>query len=75
MIFDLEFLAQHVQTLRKARGMTPEVLAGRSDLPVDTIRGIERATVSPTLTELEKLCKGLEVQVPAFLDALELGES
>jgi len=72
---DRKFLAQYVETLRKARGMTPEVLAERSDLPVGMIRGIERAAVSPNLTELEKLCKGLELQVSTFLEAMESGES
>ena len=74
MNLDRKFLAQHVETLRKARGMTPEVLAERSELPVDTIRGIERATVSLSLTELEKLCKGLELQVSTFLEAMESSE-
>ena len=71
MNVDREFLAQHVETLRKARGMTPWALAERSDLPVDTILGIERARISPTLTILEKLCKGLDLEVSSFLEALE----
>lgn len=71
MNIDPKFLGQHIQTLRKARGMTQRVLAERSDLPAETIRDIEQGCFLLDLTTLEKLCKGFDLEVPAFLEALE----
>jgi transcriptional regulator with XRE-family HTH domain len=54
--------------------MTREVLAERSGLSADTIRRIERGSFAPSLSTLRKLCKAFELELSAFLEALELGE-
>ncbi|HLT35877.1 MAG TPA: helix-turn-helix transcriptional regulator, partial [Enhygromyxa sp.] len=43
---------RHVRSLRRARGMTQEVLAQRSGLSADTIRRLEHGSFSPSLETL-----------------------
>lgn len=49
----------HVRDLRRAHGLTQEELADRSELHVDTMKGLERNTFQPSLRTLRKLAKGL----------------
>lgn len=62
-----------VRSLRRARGMTQEVLAERCGLSADTIRRLEGAAFSPSLNTLRKLCEGLELSVAGLFTAFEEG--
>jgi transcriptional regulator with XRE-family HTH domain len=64
---------RHVRSLRRARGMTQEVLAQRSGLSADTIRRLEHGSFSPSLETLRKLCLGLDLQLSTLFEAYELG--
>ncbi|HLT35768.1 MAG TPA: helix-turn-helix domain-containing protein [Enhygromyxa sp.] len=64
---------RHVLSLRRARGMTQEVLAERSGLAVDTIRRLEHGSFSPSLDTLRKLCMGLDLMLSTLFESFELG--
>lgn len=64
---------RHVRSLRRARGLTQELLAGRSGLSPDTIRRLEHGSFSPSLETLRKLCVGLDLQLSTLFEAFELG--
>ena len=64
---------KHVRSLRRARGMTQEVLAERSGLSADTIRRLEHGSFSPSLETLRKLCAGLNLRLSSMFEAFELG--
>lgn len=64
---------RHVRSLRRARGMTQEVLAERSGLSADTIRRLEHGSFSPSLETLRKLCVGLNLMLSTLFESFELG--
>ena len=64
---------RHVRSLRRARGMTQEVLAERSALSADTIRRLEHGSFSPSLETLRKLCVGLDLMLSTLFESFELG--
>jgi transcriptional regulator with XRE-family HTH domain len=64
---------RHVRSLRRARGMTQEVLADRSALSADTIRRLEHGSFSPSLDTLRKLCVGLDLMMSTLFESFELG--
>jgi transcriptional regulator with XRE-family HTH domain len=64
---------RHVRSLRRARGMTQEVLADRSALSADTIRRLEHGSFSPSLDTLRKLCVGLDLMLSTLFESYELG--
>lgn len=64
---------RHVRSLRRARGMTQEVLAERSGLSADTIRRLEHGSFSPSLDTLRKLCVGLDLMLSTLFESFELG--
>jgi transcriptional regulator with XRE-family HTH domain len=64
---------RHVRSLRRARGMTQEVLAERSGLSADTIRRLEHGSFSPSLETLRKLCIGLDLMLSTLFESFELG--
>jgi len=64
---------RHVRSLRRARGMTQEVLAERSGLSADTIRRLEHGSFSPSLDTLRKLCVGLDLMLSTLFESYELG--
>lgn len=66
---------KHVRSLRRARGMTQEVLAQRSGLSADTIRRIEHGAFSASIETLRKLCRGLEIAQSTIFEGFELGRS
>ena len=66
-------LGRHIKSLRRARGMTQEVLSERSGLSPDSIRRLEQGSFSPSLTTLQKLCRGLGLELSTFFEAIELG--
>jgi transcriptional regulator with XRE-family HTH domain len=65
---------RHVRSCRRARGLTQEVLAERSNLSADTIRRLEHGSFSPSLDTLRKLCGGLQIELSTLFDSFELGE-
>ena len=65
---------RHIRSLRRARGMTQEVLAERSGLSADTIRRLEHESFSPSLDTLRKLCDGLDLMLSTLFASFELGE-
>jgi transcriptional regulator with XRE-family HTH domain len=64
---------RHVRSLRRARGMTQEILAARSGLSADTIRRLEHGSFSPSLETLRKLCMGLDLMLSTLFESFELG--
>ncbi len=66
-----ERFGAHLRVLRKARVLTQETLAERSDLSVDAIRRIERGAFSPSLETIGKLSVGLDVSLPTLFQGLE----
>ena len=64
---------RHVRSLRRARGMTQDVLAERSTLSTDTIRRLEHGSFSPSLETLRKLCVGLDLMLSTLFESFELG--
>lgn len=64
---------KHVRSLRRARGMTQEVLAERSGLSADTIRRLEHGSFSPSLETLRKLCDGLGMRLGSLFESYDLG--
>jgi transcriptional regulator with XRE-family HTH domain len=64
---------RHVRSLRRARGLTQEVLAERSGLSADTIRRLEHGAFSPSLETLRKLCLGLDLMLSTLFESYELG--
>jgi transcriptional regulator with XRE-family HTH domain len=64
---------RHVRSLRKARGMTQEVLSERCGLSADTIRRLEHGSFSPSLDTLNKLCLGLGLMLSTLFESYEVG--
>jgi transcriptional regulator with XRE-family HTH domain len=64
----------HVRALRRARGMTQDILATRSGLSADTIRRLEHGGISPSLETLRKLCLGLNLLLSTLFESFELGD-
>ena len=65
---------RHLRSLRRARGLTQEVLAERSNLSADTIRRLEHGSFSPSLATLRGLCLGLDLAMSTLFASFELGE-
>ncbi|MFO7563910.1 MAG: helix-turn-helix transcriptional regulator [Enhygromyxa sp.] len=63
---------KHVKSLRRARGVTQEVLAERCGLSPDTIRRLERGSFSPSLETLRKLCEGMNMRLSSLFEFFEL---
>lgn len=61
----------HVRELRRAHGLTQEELADRSELHVDTIKGLERNTFQPSLRTLRKLAKGVGLSMSQLFHGFE----
>lgn len=64
---------KHVRSLRRARGVTQDVLAARSGLSPDTIRRIEHGSFSASIDTLRKLCFGLSIAPSTLFESFELG--
>ncbi len=63
---------RHVRALRRARGLTQEILAERSGPSSDTIRRLEHGSFSPSLDTLRKLCTGLRIDLSTLFTSIEL---
>jgi len=59
----VSFIADRVQTLRKAAKMTQVELAERAGLPQSHISRIEKAKLSPSRATLEKITNALNVKL------------
>lgn len=68
-----EKLGRHVQSLRRARGLSEDALAQRCGLSADTITRLEAGEFSPTLETLRRLCAGLELELSELFAAYERG--
>jgi|GEM_PF-593794 len=66
---------KHVRSLRRARGVTQDILAQRSGVSADTIRRIEHGSFSASIDTLRKLCGGLGLQPSTLFESFELGRS
>lgn len=53
--------ASNLSRLRKARGLSQEELAHRAGIDRTFVSGCERLVRNPTLTTVEKIATGLEV--------------
>ena len=62
---------QQIRSLRRARGLTQERLAERSDLSTDAIRRIEAGRLSPTLATIGKLATGLQLSLSTLFAGVE----
>ncbi|PRQ04293.1 anaerobic benzoate catabolism transcriptional regulator [Enhygromyxa salina] len=65
---------RYLRSLRKRRGLSYEILAKRSGLAEDTIRGLERGDCKPDFATLRKLAGGLNMKMSALFTEFELGE-
>lgn len=66
-------VALRIKTIRKARGLTQDDLAGMIDRSVDTISALERAVNLPTYETLDRLAAGLGVPLSALFEEAEAG--
>ncbi len=56
----------NLKRLREARGKSQEELAFDSDLHRTYVSGVERGVRNPTILVLQKLAKGLKVDIAEF---------
>jgi len=71
LIFDengLRAFAEHLKTIRKAKGFTQEKLSNESDLTLSQIARIETATINPTLSTIFKIARTLKVPLTELFD-------
>ena len=61
-------VAARIRTLRESRGLTQAALAARAGLHVGFVNAVENAHQSPSLQSLERLAKGLRVDLKSFVD-------
>ncbi|MGV9676456.1 helix-turn-helix domain-containing protein [Nocardia sp. NPDC003482] len=66
----LKTFGKKIAELRRARGLTQEQLAERSDLALPTIAAIERGKRWPRLMTLQKLAKALHVPTGDLFERL-----
>lgn len=62
-------LGERVRTLRRARNWTLEEAAKRAGLARSTLSKIENAQMSPTFDAVQKLARGLGIDVPQLFTA------
>lgn len=62
-MFALETLAQRIQALRAARGLTLQQLAETSAVSVSMLSSVERAEKAPTIVVLARVAEGLGVSL------------
>jgi transcriptional regulator with XRE-family HTH domain len=67
-------IAEHVRTLRRARGLSLEAMAARCDVSRSMLSLIERGESSPTAVVLEKIATGLQVPFASLFEAPALDE-
>ena len=67
-------MGQHARSLRKARGLSQQILAKRAGLSTDTIRRLEHGSFSPSMATINGLCRGLAIQLSTLFVSFELQE-
>ena len=67
MFFDFQALGRTIRKLRKARGLTQEVLSGLATIPRSHLSMIECATMQPTLDTLYKIALALDMPLSEIL--------
>lgn len=60
--------AARLHNLRLEKGLSQQALASRSGLHPHYISGLERCAHSPTLSSLEKIARGLRVDIAVLVD-------
>ena len=61
-----------LKSIRKSKGLTQEQMAERSDIDYKYLQKLEGKTPSsPTLSELEKLSRGLEISLSELIKNIE----
>jgi transcriptional regulator with XRE-family HTH domain len=60
-------LAKNIRTFRKLRGISQSELADAVGLTVSMVSKIEQATAAPSLENLEKIAKALNVPIDRLL--------
>lgn len=61
-------VATRIRELRLARGLSVRELARRSGLAPESVSRSERCVNEISLTNLDRLCKGLGVDIPTFFE-------
>jgi transcriptional regulator with XRE-family HTH domain len=64
----------HIRALRQARGLTQASLAKRSQVSADAIRRLEAGDSSPSLETLDRLARGLGLQLCTLFGTFESRE-
>ena len=64
---------RHIRSLRRARGMTQDRLAEKSDVAVDTVRRLEAGSFSPSLDTLTKVGTGMNLRLSTMFESCEIG--
>jgi transcriptional regulator with XRE-family HTH domain len=70
---DARSFGRHIRSLRRARGLTQEVLAERCKLSPDTIRRLEQGSFSPSLITIQKIGSGFNLMISSLFESFELG--
>ena len=64
----------YIRWCRDERELSPEALAERSGLDLETIHEIEAGVCSPSLDTLRRLCAGFGLQLSALFEGFDLRE-
>lgn len=62
---------EQVRALRNQRALTQDQLAAKSAISVDSIRRIERGELSPSLSTMAKLARGLNLRLRTLFGGLD----
>ncbi len=63
-----ELLGQRIADLRKAKGLSQEELASKSEYSVEFISLVERGVNAPSVAGLERISKALNVEIKDLFD-------
>jgi transcriptional regulator with XRE-family HTH domain len=66
-----ECLGKKIQEIRLQKGWTLEVLAEHSHLDIDKLRSIEGKEIPPSVFDLQRLAKAMDVPIADFFDSIE----
>lgn len=64
---NVETIGNKIRESRKLKGMTIQDLAEKSKLTITTISNIELSVTTPTLQNLDRICKALNVNIENIL--------
>jgi len=64
-------IGQRIRNHRKRRGISQEELAHLSNFSVSFIGEVERAEKSPSLENLHKICRALEITIQELFEQVE----